>query len=247
MKEEHAEDAVRYFSENAQQFQELYRAQPAFYEDRVRLWHHLLDRYASRDGLSIDMGCGPGQFSFYLAEKGGTVIGIDGAPDMVAACEAQVRERRVANITFLEARLPHVDEARLGQADLILSSSVVEYVDDLDATLALFGRLLRPGGALLVSMPNLLSVSRMLQRLRYRVLGTPEIYAYIRHFSTPALLRRRLSLFGLDLIEAHHYTHFTRVARLGRALRLPLGLTEDLFVAVFRKAREPARLGNPRN
>src|SRR5437667_8879510 len=113
MKEENAGDAVRYFSENAHQFQDLYRVQPEFYEERVRLWHQLLDRYATRDGLSIDMGCGPGLFSFYLAEKGGTVIGIDGAPDMVTSCETQRRERGLPNITFLEARLPHVDEGKL--------------------------------------------------------------------------------------------------------------------------------------
>jgi SAM-dependent methyltransferase len=236
MKEKNAGDAVRHFSENSEQFEELYRAQPAFYEERVRLWHDLLDRYATRDGLSIDMGCGPGQFSFYLAEKGGTVIGIDGAPDMVAACEAKRRERGILNVTFLEARLPHVDEARLGTADLILSSSVVEYVEDLDATLALFCRLLRPGGVLLVSMPNLVSVSRTAQRLKYRVRGTPEIYQYIRHFSTPGLLRRRLRPLGLRLLEAHHYTHITRLANLGRALGMPRPLTEDLFVAAFRKA-----------
>ncbi|HLZ22624.1 MAG TPA: methyltransferase domain-containing protein [Ktedonobacterales bacterium] len=235
MNEENAGDAVRYFSDNAQQFTQLYRAQPEFYADRVRLWHQLLDRYAARGGRSIDMGCGPGVFSFYLADKGGTVVGIDGASDMVAACELQRRERGLLNITFLQARLPDVDEPELGEADLIISSSVVEYVEDLDATLALFSRLLRPGGALLISMPNITSVSRTLQRLKYKLLGTPEIYEYIRHFSSPGLLRRRVRPLGLTLVEAHYYTHFTRLAKLGRALRMPLALTEDLFVAAFRK------------
>jgi 2-polyprenyl-3-methyl-5-hydroxy-6-metoxy-1,4-benzoquinol methylase len=235
MKEESTGDAVRYFSQNAQEFEELYRAQPEFYEDRVRLWHQLLDRYATRDGHSIDMGCGPGLFSFYLASKGGAVIGIDGAEAMVAACEAERRERGIQNIRFLQARLPDVDESQLGRADLIISSSVVEYVDDLDATLALFGRLLQPGGVLLVSMPNVLSVSRTLQRLKYKLFGTPEIYQYIRHFSSPGLLRRRVSPLGLTLVETHYYTHFTRLAKLGRALRMPLALTADLFVAAFRR------------
>jgi len=236
MKEENTGDAVRYFSQNAQQFEDLYSAQPEFYEDRVRLWHQLLDRYAPRDGLSIDMGCGPGQFSFYLAGKGGTVIGIDGAEAMVAACEAQRRERGIPNIRFLQARLPDVDESKLGKADLVISSSVVEYVEDLDATLALFSRLLLPGGALLISMPNVMSVSRTLQRLKHKFFGTPEIYQYIRHFSSPGLLRRRVSPLGLTLVEAHFYTHFTRLAKLGRALRMPRALTEDLFVAAFRNA-----------
>src|SRR5438132_6825369 len=110
MKEESAADAVRYFSVNAHEFRELYRAQPEFYEERVRLWHELLDRYATRDGFSLDIGCGPGLFSFYLAEKGGRVVGIDGAPDMIAVCEAQRRERGLPNVTFFQARLPDVNE-----------------------------------------------------------------------------------------------------------------------------------------
>lgn len=143
MTEGETDDAVRHFSETARQFQDLYE-QPEFHE-RVRIWDGLLDRYATRDGLSLDMGCGPGIFSFYLAEMGGRVVGIDGAADMVELCEAQRRERGLENIRYLQARLSVVDERVPANADLIISSSVVEYIDDLDATLALFARLLRPG------------------------------------------------------------------------------------------------------
>jgi 2-polyprenyl-3-methyl-5-hydroxy-6-metoxy-1,4-benzoquinol methylase len=235
MTEEEPDDAVGYFSAGAQQFQRLYRDQPEFHE-RVRIWNALLDRYATRGGLSLDMGCGPGIFSFYLAEMGGRVVGIDGAPEMVELCEAQRRERGLENIRFVQARLPAVDEGDLANADLIISSSVVEYVDDLDATLALFIRLLRPGGVLVISMPNIVSLSRIHQRLKYKLTRTPDIYQHIRHFSSPGLLHRRIRRYGLALPEAHYYSHFTRLARLGRALRLPQVLTEDLFVAVFRKS-----------
>jgi 2-polyprenyl-3-methyl-5-hydroxy-6-metoxy-1,4-benzoquinol methylase len=232
--EEETHDAVRHFSENARQFQGLYCRQPEFHE-RVRIWNTLLDRYATRDGLSLDMGCGPGIFSFYLAEMGGRVVGIDGAAGMVELCEAQRRQRGLENIRFVRARLPEVDEAELANADLIISSSVVEYVDDLDVTLALFARLLKPGGVLVISMPNIVSLSRIQQRLKYKLTRTPAIYHHIRHFSSPGLLHYRVRPYGLALREAHYYAHVTRLARLGRALRLPAVLTEDLFVAVFRK------------
>jgi 2-polyprenyl-3-methyl-5-hydroxy-6-metoxy-1,4-benzoquinol methylase len=234
MTEAQTDDAVRYFSETARQFQDLYHGQPEFHE-RVRIWNGLLDRYAPRDGLSLDMGCGPGIFSFYLAAMGGRVVGIDGAADMVELCEVQRRERGLENIRFVQARLPVVDESDLADADLIISSSVVEYIDNLDATLVLFARLLKPGGVLVVSMPNVVSLSRIHQRMKYMLTRTPGIYQYIRHFSSPALLHRRVRPYGLTLAEALYYTHFTRLARLGRALRLPGILTADLFVAVFRK------------
>ena len=58
---------------------------------------------------------------------------------------------------------------------------------------------------------------------------------YIRHFTSPKRLQKRVRRYGLSLQEWHYYTHFTRGARLARWVGLPPPLTEDLFVAVFRK------------
>jgi len=229
------ESAVGFFSDNAKEFRDMYRAQPEFHE-RLELWRGLLDRYAVADGFSVDMGCGPGLFSFYLAGKCKRVAAVDGATEMVALCEEQRRERGLQNVKFSQGFLPNVDEAQFADADLLISSSVVEYVDDLDATLALFARALKPGGTLILSMPNVLSISRLQQRIRFRLTGDPEIYRHIKHFSSPLLLRRRVKRLGLRCLEAHHYTHYTRLAKLARRAHLPRQLSEDLFVAVFRKS-----------
>ncbi len=228
------DNAIGYFSHNAREFDDLYR-QPGFSADRVDIWHALLDRYATPGGMSVDLGCGSGVFTFYLAERMSRAIGVDGAPDMIAHCEAQRQQRGLSNVSFFKAQLPTVDEGPLMHADLVISSSVVEYVDNLGDTLRLLARLVRPGGVVIVSLPNVTSVSRTYQRLRYRLTGEPEIYRYIRHFSSPRLLRRRLRPLRLELLESHYYTHATRLARLSRALRFPRSFTEDLFVSVFRK------------
>jgi 2-polyprenyl-6-hydroxyphenyl methylase/3-demethylubiquinone-9 3-methyltransferase len=236
MKDETSGDPVNFFAKNAEEFHGMYRTAPEFLE-RLDVWHDLLDRFGKRGGLSLDMGCGPGVFTFYLAEKmGGRVVGIDGAADMVAACEAERDRRGLQNVRFVQARLPEIDESDCHDADLIISSSVVVYVEDLDATLALFARLMKPKGALVISMPNRASVSRTYHRLKYLVAKTPIVYRYIRHFSSPRALHRRVRRHGLRLVEARYYSHFTRLSKLGRALHAPLVLTEDLFVAVFRKA-----------
>src|SRR4051812_17856266 len=109
------DSAIGYFSHNAREFDDLYRAQPGFYQDRLQVWRALLDLYARRDSTVIDLGCGSGLLSFYLAERVARVTGVDGAPDMVAYCEAQKVERGISNVTFLEAELPRVDESRVGQ------------------------------------------------------------------------------------------------------------------------------------
>src|SRR5262245_32401969 len=92
-------DAVNWFSEHAEAFHGLYTDQPQFVE-RLQVWHDVLDRYARPGALALDMGCGSGIFSFYLAEKGCRVVGIDGAADMVALCERQRADRGLEHVTF---------------------------------------------------------------------------------------------------------------------------------------------------
>jgi 2-polyprenyl-6-hydroxyphenyl methylase/3-demethylubiquinone-9 3-methyltransferase len=235
MTEKTTGDAVGHFSANASQFHSYYRDNPEFHE-RLDIWRDLLDRHSVRGGFSVDMGCGSGVFSLYLAEKGGRVVGVDGAADMVKLCETQRVALGLENVRFIEARLPAVDETPLVHADLVISSSVVEYVEDLDAVLALFSRLLKPHATLILSMPNAFSISRVYERVKFALTGNPEIYKYIRHFTSPRALQARLRRLGLELEEVRYYTHRTRLARLTRTLRLPPPLTEDLFVGVFRKS-----------
>jgi 2-polyprenyl-3-methyl-5-hydroxy-6-metoxy-1,4-benzoquinol methylase len=235
MKRASTDDPVAHFSNIAREFHALYDQSEAF-RQRLRVWRGILDRRATRGGLALDMGCGSGIFSFDLAERGYRVIGVDAAPDMVALCEEGRRARGLADMRFIQARLPAIDEAELAGADLIISSSLVEFVEDLDGTLALFARLLCPGGTLVVSMPNAFSLSRNYERAEYRLTGKPEIYRFIKHFSDPTWLARRLGPRGFTLEETEYYAHDTRIARLARKLFLPAKLTEDLFVAAFRKA-----------
>ncbi len=235
MTEKKVDDAVNHFSGYVSQFHAHYQDRPDF-QERLDVWRELLDKYRVPRGLSIDMGCGTGVLSFELANRGGSVVGVDGAPEMVKFCEAQRSERGLDNIRFIEARLPSVDESDLTNADLIISSSVVEYVEDFDAVLALFSRLLGPRGTLILSMPNVFCINRVYERLKYKLTGEPHIYRHIRHFSSPRRLQMRTGPLGLGLEEVRYYAHFTRLARLTRRMRLPLSFTEDLFVAVLTKS-----------
>jgi 2-polyprenyl-3-methyl-5-hydroxy-6-metoxy-1,4-benzoquinol methylase len=235
MADERPGDAVDHFSSYVQQFDALYRDRPDF-DERLTIWRELLDAHGPSGSVAIDMGCGTGVFSFYLAGRGVRVIGVDGAPGMIQFCEARRSQQGLQNIRFVQATLPHVDESALEPADMVISSSVVEYVESLDETLALFVRVLKPSGILILSMPSLFSVSRLYERLKYKVTGEPNIYAHIRHFSSPSRLERRVRRRGLTLLQSQYYAHPTRMANLSRRLFLPPAMTEDLFVAVFRKA-----------
>lgn len=112
----------------------------------------------------LDAGCGTGTLSRLLAERGCRVLGVDAAKEMVEAAgqlaqggdrSGQLKFERVETI----ARLPLVSNSYDG----VLCSSVLEYVSDVDACLKEFARVLRPGGLLLVSVPNRHSMVRRTQ------------------------------------------------------------------------------------
>lgn len=226
--------ALGYFSEQAVAFAQHYEAKENF-QERDLLWRTLLDRYVEAGQTAVDLGCGPGIFSFYLAKKGLQVTAVDGSAEMLALCRQRQKTFGLDNVTFHQGILPELTDLPLEPADLLISSSVVEYVADLPGMLALFGRLIRPGGLLIVSLPNMLCLNRVYQRLKYRLGHGFAIYAHIRHFSTPHRLSRQLQPYGFRLLEYHYYDHYWRVARLARKLHLPAVLTEDLFVGVWRR------------
>ena len=95
-----------------------------------------------------DVGCGPGFYLVELLEQvgpEGAVVGLDASPQMLAAAAKRCQGHE--NVSFEEAdasSLP-VDDASF---DALLTVQVLEYVLDVDAALAEFLRVLRPGGRL---------------------------------------------------------------------------------------------------
>ncbi|MFB4286905.1 methyltransferase domain-containing protein [Nonomuraea sp. ATR24] len=108
-----------------------------------------------REALDIvDAGGGTGGFAVPLAALGHTVTVVDPSPDSLAALERRAKERDV------EVRGLQGDAADLGDllsrdsADLVLSHSVLEYVDDPVGALSAMAGLLREGGAVSVLAAN---------------------------------------------------------------------------------------------
>lgn len=227
-------EAVAYHDSIALQFQENYRSKPDF-QERYRIWTGLLDNLVQPGLAVLDAGCGPGLFSFYLARKGCRVTGFDGAAAMIALSREQAADLPAE---FLHLTLPLANDALPGPYDLVLSSSVLEYVPDLDGALAQFAHRLRPGGHLLVSLPNRRSLYRRLEKIRFRLTGRPRYLQSVHHLSTAAELRARAQALELEPRKTQYYAYGPRVWRLLTAW-LPGPLRGNLFVTVFQKKNHP--------
>jgi SAM-dependent methyltransferase len=93
----------------------------------------------------LEVGCGTGRTSCYVAAQGHDVIGIDIHPDMITKAKMRAKKENVP-IQFLEgdaSSLPFLNES----FDVILVESVSIFTDTPKA-LSEYFRVLRPGGKL---------------------------------------------------------------------------------------------------
>ncbi|WP_343899610.1 class I SAM-dependent methyltransferase, partial [Nocardioides aquaticus] len=98
----------------------------------------------------VDLGCGTGSLAVLLSERGHRVRGTDLAPAMVAAARAKADAAGVGDrVTVVEGDAGHPSYGP-GSADVVLCRHVLWALPDPAAALAAWGRLLRPGGLLLL-------------------------------------------------------------------------------------------------
>ena len=225
-------NAVDFHSDIAQAFGDRYQ-QSADFKERFQVWTRLLDQYAQPGQRVLDAGCGTGIFSYYLANRGCLVTGIDGSAAMIRLCRNQPAP--VIPIQFKQGFLPLEAATTNEPFDVILSSSVLEYVPDLTATWQSFADQLQTGGYLIVSLPNRQSVYRRLERIGFWLTNRPAYLTHVRHYSTINSLAKSLINNGLLLKEHQTYGGTNAYARLLRTC-LPAHYADTLFVAVFQKS-----------
>ncbi len=118
---------------------------------RVRLLRELAP---DTRGHVVDFGCGNGAQTVLLAAFCDRVTGVDVDPVFLADFRARITaaglQGQVRAEVLADGRIPLPD----GGADVVTSFTVLEHVPDEAAALAEMRRVLRPGGRLVVSVPN---------------------------------------------------------------------------------------------
>jgi SAM-dependent methyltransferase len=95
----------------------------------------------------LDAACGPGLYLRELLERGATVSAFDASPVMVALARQLAANQVRIEQAVLGEPLPYPD----GAFDLIVCALAIHYASDRAAAFAEFCRVLRPGGAAVVS------------------------------------------------------------------------------------------------
>lgn len=146
---------------------------------------------AHERGRLLDVGCGNGMFLARMAELGWQGVGLE--TDGRAAEFARSRfGLEVVEGTLEQAGFPD------GAFDAVVLSHVIEHVYDPVATLAECGRVLRPGGKLVVLTPNTRSLGHRIFRSAWRGLEPPRHL----HIFDRRTLREAATRAGLGVAEA---------------------------------------------
>jgi SAM-dependent methyltransferase len=164
----------------------------------------LLDLLAPNAGDAVlDIGAGPGFLACELAEAvgpTGRVHGVDPSEAMLSLARSRDRPPHAAPVTFGVGdanALPFPDAS----FDIVTSTQVYEYVEDIAGALAEARRVLRPGGRLLVldtDWGSLVWHSSDPQRMR-RILA-----AWDGHLTDPHLPRRLTALLESAGFSVRH-------------------------------------------
>ena len=152
-----------------------------------------------RPGRLLDVGCAGGELAALLTTFGWQVEGVEREPALVEA--ARARGISVRRADFDLEPLPWEP----GTFDAAVAGEVIEHVIDTDHLLSEVARVLRLGGVLIVTTPNLASLENRIRLLLgryqmwvdYRVQGSGHLRYY-----TPRVLRHQLEQHGFQ-VERH--------------------------------------------
>jgi SAM-dependent methyltransferase len=158
----------RYFESTAADWEAIYRRQTLYasiYRERLRAALTCVDELGLEHAAAADIGCGPGLGTSALAHRGFRVHALDASPKMVGRTVARARAEGLASRvrgSVCDIRdLPLIDDA----FDLVFVVGVSEWLEELERPLKEITRVLRPGGALVMTADNAWALASFLDPL----------------------------------------------------------------------------------
>jgi len=132
-----------------------------------------------------------------LADAGWRVAAGDLSPAMIETARNKWPGRAIEWMTLApSAKLPFADAG----FDLVVCSSVLEYIEDLPSHLAEMARVLRPGGWCCVTVPDMRHRARQAETPKRRIALNPALFMLARLSpwrSTYEYLRLSINRFAL--------------------------------------------------
>jgi len=170
-----------------QELIEYYNSYPIGYNaesevTRVRI-NELLDEFEQfrKKNKILDVGCGPGLFLIEAKKRGWEVLGTEFTDQQIAYLEGQ-------GIKITKGKLTPTSFKK-ESFDVIISSEVIEHINNPVEEMKLFNSFLRKGGLTYITTPNFDAIERYLLKGKYNVIAYPEHLCYYTPKTIDLLLR----------------------------------------------------------
>lgn len=168
-------------------------------------------------GRLLDIGCGVGDFLLYLQKMGWEIQGVEPSEDAKRIAESR--------LGFLPKSPSDSTSFPDESFDVITLWHVLEHVDDLHFQTSEILRLLRPGGRLVIALPNFQSFDCQYFKDKWAAWDVPR---HLNHFS-PDVLRGIVTSIGFQNLDTQklvwdsYYISFMSERFIGRSLPLVRG------------------------
>jgi SAM-dependent methyltransferase len=154
---------------------------------------------------AADVGCGPGSYMGELVRRAGRIVAIDLSFGMLKeAREVSGRSSEVALIAGDAQQLPLADKS----VDVLLAAHMLYHVKDVDAALAEFRRVVKPGGTLLIvlnGMDDKYEIRSVWEEAGSTVVGdtfrAPHWGATVNLDNAPQKIAKHFSLITVDRLR----------------------------------------------
>lgn len=140
----------------------------------------------------LEIGCGTGEFLYYLSALGADVIGCELSKE---ACEF------ITSHLFLKAYCGNINEytEQIGRVDIVILNDVVEHFTDLNKVLKVISNLINKDGILLIWTPNGDNAGKTLESAK-KWIGFSIDLEHLQYFSSKAISKIAES-FNFEIIH----------------------------------------------
>lgn len=135
----------------------------------------------------IEVGCGTGKNSVFLAEIADQLLALDFSDEMLAVARRKVT---APHVRFVQADITATWPSADASANLVTCNLVLEHIENLDAVFAEAARVLRPSGWFVVQ----------------------ELHPFKQYGGTKARFERGAEIVEVDVF-VHHVSDFLRAAQ----------------------------------
>lgn len=166
----------RFFDQEAVTWSDQYRS-GGHMADRIERFLDAIKSRGPTPGRVLDLGCGTGEIARALAQRGWQVTACDISAGMIETAKRRTGGPALEWLVLEPGKgLPFPNE----RFEVVVSSSVLEYVADLPLHLAETARVLKPGGWYFATVPDMRHPARQAEDAKRRRIANPLWFRLLR-------------------------------------------------------------------